>query len=1611
MRLNRKWLYLGGLVTILTLLLTLTLALPAGAVGTLDEGSLSTDVDYVSPDTVNLGEPDAGKPHPRAVKVTLANGDLNKTQTVERDGDFEAVELTVTGVGTPGRIDPVAFPTVLVNILNGTSTIGVGTTGLLMVEIPDADDDPGDLIENDETPGEDYAGAVAKILPITGAFAIDFDANNSIDESDVGTVRVINPVEGLIEIPIRATLALNKKIVLSYTTSPQETALVNIEGDHGDFDLLTTESPAGPYGEYSSSFVVADSVEINIGSDIKHEQHEVPSELQGNLEIRNEEILARYWTFEARRLSDRIRDDFNPAGAVDQKLGTNTSGSALEQEEEPDANGDFAAGVPNTRVNEATFPMTYEDDAGDIQVLLGSPDLFYAQVANPPMRVTTGTTGRILPDDTVVTGDVDVSLVGATATVVDAVRGIIRVDAANNDDYLSEDEEIEIDYRGSDDFFITVDRGPIQAASIMALETADDGDTNNIGDLVVIPSATNKASTTSDHLRVIEISRGTNCEDCRVRIGVVSGKSWDDDDPVPLPERITVLGINYAGSQRISINDGRAGSVIAVVDDPSTTDEDETVLAVNSTFTGTLDDEPVDGGDGTITVGGAAGLDVQIVSWGGNFNFDTYPLTGIVPPVEIFNDPVKAGAGSKSLVFKIQPDGIRLNVATVDPTDDRESTKDAYIDVVYTVKADADPENALIPVGPMGKPMTPRPRITVAAGSRVAVTSSNDEKTVDVEEEAPTFGNPSPMVDSATGDEAQVVSIDITDDDLAGVNNKSVSMWFRVGNANTSRKVDDDNSYTEVSSQNLEFDDIDGGVRVSVALDDIETPSGRSLRINADLTPTILWYVKALDNAKNRGQSDAVEDDKAKDTTLGIQAYAFTVDGERTEIDQVYTGDWFNPETSRVEGNRRLGVREYLPGASNNTSIRVIFNEALDGSSVSEQDFNVDGNPPLAAAWYAKGDTNPNESPDSSPITASVFLTVAAMAPDATPRVSVVGAISDMAGNATTTGSRTATDGIAPSATVAVDKALSDETVIVTVETDERIRNLTPDLALYVRNAMEPGIADLEEEDFFRVTCDDPTKDAKESTTCPVALRQYADGVDPDGEDVVGEVIASGTELKKGTPASPTELEITLSKGPLFDRNGNDKADSADVNVDDEQNVSKTGATTPNKPLVSDAVSPASTLNALDAAKVFNAKTGLVTVEISEDLVWGDEFTVTYRGNDADPAGDLPGVPEPAGKQVSPTSWTFELEFDRADKYAVVATVEDLNYNRGRGGVGDPSSPKATTFEIDNELAGGRAARTVPLHDSAGSNPVSISDPFFIDLYWDGTDEEGGVNVEAGDESNEYPGDSSKTVTLVKAQLTGPGFDDVDVLGMAVRQSPGSWRMGILNMEIGEYTLKYKAEDSLGNTSQTDRTLTFTTQPVPSWELRLTAGMNLISLPSEPSNGDVNSIFGGYEQVELIFTFDQGQSSVALRNSDDPTQFVGTLKTIDAQHAYWVSATNAVVVEVTIPPTSQLAPPPYLAVKGGQWNLVPVMSLGAVDDDRKGVGAAPGTEVDADAYLGEFRTAFGWTGRSWTKIDPEIVPATSDTSVGVVSRLETGPALNVGRGYWVLYEEDTIITP
>ena len=165
--------------------------------------------------------------------------------------------------------------------------------------------------------------SVGAILPITGALVVDYDASDDRVERGVGTPRIINAAKGLIELPISDDLEVGDTIVLSYETSPQETALVNIGGDSDDFDLLVVEEVGSP-ADYVAKFEVANQVTIRMHSDvggnastIVHEQHSVPSGLQGNLVIEDEEISNRYSDAAATML---IEDDTATTGVNEADL-------------------------------------------------------------------------------------------------------------------------------------------------------------------------------------------------------------------------------------------------------------------------------------------------------------------------------------------------------------------------------------------------------------------------------------------------------------------------------------------------------------------------------------------------------------------------------------------------------------------------------------------------------------------------------------------------------------------------------------------------------------------------------------------------------------------------------------------------------------------------------------------------------------------------------------------------------------------------------------------------------------------------------------------------------------------------------------------------------------------------------------------------------------------------------------------------------------------------------------------------------------------------------------------------------------------------------------------
>ena len=340
-------------------------------------------------------------------------------------------------------------------------------------------------------------------------------------------------------------------------------------------------------------------------------------------------------------------------------------------------------------------------------------------------------------------------------------------------------------------------------------------------------------------------------------------------------------------------------------------------------------------------------------------------------------------------------------------------------------------------------------------------------KSIDVESTEPVLSNFSPAHDTAGLDARPDVSVDVTDSD-SGVVKSKVYVVFAT--------LDIDADDKEVLGANE-----DGGAPYSVQADvdgrlrDVTGGYSALVRMPPELERNedmlIAWWVVAYDKAGNVQVSDqdtsddsvcepmgfldidpniagaddysdpqpvnlvgsaTVATDGAKDQVAGCQPFVVRVDSTPPSLESAETGWWWNPD---IDGSDKT---EIDASKAKDTSIVVMFNEDLDGSSVSAGDFEVDdGASPLDAAHYGGAPS-------------SVFLTVPALEPGETPKVELVGEVADLAGNSVDSGvkeSNETEDGIAPTVTVMLAgvtsgaRPVTDSKVVITIETNENTAN------------------------------------------------------------------------------------------------------------------------------------------------------------------------------------------------------------------------------------------------------------------------------------------------------------------------------------------------------------------------------------------------------------------------------------------------------------------------------------------------------------------------------------------------------------------------------------------
>ena len=306
----------------------------------------------------------------------------------------------------------------------------------------------------------------------------------------------------------------------------------------------------------------------------------------------------------------------------------------------------------------------------------------------------------------------------------------------------------------------------------------------------------------------------------------------------------------------------------------------------------------------------------------------------------------------------------------------------------------------------------------------------------------------------------------------------------------------------------------------------------------------------------------------------------------------------------------------------------------------------------------------------------------------------------------------------------------------------------------------------------------------------------------------------------------------------------------------------------------------------------------------------------------------------------------------------------------GVEGATDAQTANAVTYQSDVALP---AATTTPMDTD---KPIT-RDPFFI-------------TIDFVDEGAEYNDDTNKTVTLTKLSLDG-----TSILGQESTQDNIKFLIAISGITSAEHTLVFNATDAAGNKLAADKTVKFTVTNRAKIKINLQPGINLVSLPGDPTDTDINAVLANNPEITHVISYDPSLPGLFLqaeRGGDG--LFAGTLLTIDSSRGYWMLTSLFKALEVTTAPLAAGAVgtlPPAIPIVA-DWNLVPVV-------DITGTKAA-GATITADSYFKSVEASiskiytFDTVLNQWVFVDH----AAGDNVV-------------IGKAYWVYSTKAGVLVP
>jgi hypothetical protein len=343
-------------------------------------------------------------------------------------------------------------------------------------------------------------------------------------------------------------------------------------------------------------------------------------------------------------------------------------------------------------------------------------------------------------------------------------------------------------------------------------------------------------------------------------------------------------------------------------------------------------------------------------------------------------------------------------------------------------------------------------------------------------------------------------------------------------------------------------------------------------------------------------------------------------------------------------------------------------------------------------------------------------------------------------------------------------------------------------------------------------------------------------------------------------------------------------------------------------------------------------------------------------------------------------NYEFKFKSSSAGLYSVFVTAGDATENN-QGKAGDKVLPvsveddtKALLFEVDT----GVADPMITPEETDNSSP-------FVTLDYTGEGEE--YAVSDGEVTEDL--DSHGKVTIMSATFNGEDITDALVTSDMVKYLYKASDLG-----SGEYKVEVTAKDEAGNELESEGMVEIAERKP--YSLALAPGWNLVSIPAEPADGDINSVIPADHPARSVLSYDPsipGAWLTATRSNGGA--FEGTLTEITSGRAYWIHTTSFESIKVDIPRLSAgspVAPPTINIVKG--WNMVPVQD---VDEDRE--------DVSAKSYFSGLDVSrvywFDTVGNTWTSVDVGSVDDDGNAA----------DMLQIGKGYWVFTTEEGTLAP